>query len=82
MAFDIAKAIEKLGEAVNSGFSYATRCKERQSETEIIKDWKKQQKAIDNAEHLILVSYKYFSTFSEDDKNDFKDYFEKFLKYN
>lgn len=40
MAFDIAKAIEKLGEAVNSGFSYAERCKKHQSETEIIKDHK------------------------------------------
>lgn len=82
MAFDVAKAIEKLGEAVNSGFSYAERCKERQAETEIIKDRKKLQKAVDCAEHIILIAYRYFSTFSKDDQDEFKDYFEKFLKYN
>lgn len=82
MAFDFAKAIEKLGDAVNSGFSYAERCKKQQSETELIKDWKKQQKAIDSAEHLILISYKYFSTFDEDDKEQFKKHFEKFWSNN
>lgn len=82
MPFDIAKAIEALGEAVNSGFSYAERCKEKQSETEIIKDRKKLQKAVDNAEKLILVAYKYFNTFEEEDKKDFENYVEKFLKYN
>lgn len=82
MPFDIAKAIEKLGEAVNSGFSYAERCKEHQSETEIIKDRKKLQKAVDNAERLILVAYKYFSTFSKEDKKEFEDLLEKFMRYN
>lgn len=82
MAFDIAKAIEKLGEAVNSGFSYAERCKKQQSETEIIKDHKKLQKGIDSAEHLILISYRYFNQFSEEDQKEYKKYFKKFWKNN
>lgn len=82
MAFDVAKAIEALGEAVNSGFSYAERCKKSQSETELIKDWKRQQKAIDYAEKLILVFSKYIDNLSETDQKDFEELFEKFLKYN
>ena len=78
MSFDFAKAIEKLGEAVNSGFSYAERCKKSQSETEIIKDRKKLQIGIDCAEHIILISYKYFSQFSEEDQEDYIKYFKKF----
>lgn len=82
MAFDIAKAIEKLGEAVNSGFSYAERCKKHQSETEIIKDHKKLQIGIDCAEHLILISYRYFDKFSEEDQKDYEKYFKKFWRNN
>lgn len=82
MTFDFAKAIEKLGEAVNSGFSYAERCKKHQSETELIKDWKRQQKAIDSAEKLILIAYKYFNAFAEDDKEQFEKCFEKFWSNN
>lgn len=82
MSFDFAKAIEKLGEAVNSGFSYAERCKKAQSETEIIKDWKKQQKAVDSAEHIILIAYKYFNSFNKNDQEQFEKYFEKFWDNN
>lgn len=82
MAFDVAKAIEKLGEAVDSGFSYAERCKKSQSETEIINDWKKQQKAINYAEKLILVFSKYLDNLSKDDREEFEKLFEKFLNYN
>lgn len=82
MSFDFTRAIEKLGEAVSSGFSYAERCKKHQSETEIIKDWKRQQRAIDSAEYLILIAYKYFNTFNEDDKEEFKKHFENFWKNN
>ena len=38
MAFDVPKAIEKLAEAVKSGFRYAEEAKEHQSETEVLKE--------------------------------------------
>ena len=82
MAFDFAKAFEVFVEAVKNGFSYAERCKKSQSETEVIKDRKKLQKAVDYAEKLIVISGKYHNQFSDEDKEDFSKNFEKFLKYN
>ena len=82
MAFDIAKTIEELGKAANSGFSYAEEAKERQSETAILKDRKKMQKAINIAEKIILLTYKYYLKFSEKDKRKFNNLLEDFIKYN
>lgn len=82
MAFDVPKAIEALGKATEKGFSYAEKAKERQSETEIIKDRKKLQKAVNIAEHIILLAYKYYFMFSKDDKKDFENLLEDFLKVN
>lgn len=82
MPFDFAEAFKAFGEAVKSGFSYAERCKKSQSETEIIKDRNKLQKAVDYAEKIILLSGQYHGSFNEDDKKEFEKLFEKFLKYN
>ena len=61
MAFDIAKAVESIGQAVEGGFSYAEKAKENQSETEIIKINKRYVKALNTAEKLILLTYRYFN---------------------
>ena len=61
MTFDVPKAIEKLAEAVKSGFRYAEEAKGRQSETEVIKQNKRYRKAIDAAEHIIIMMYPSFT---------------------
>ena len=82
MAFDIAKAIEVLGEATKNGFSYAEKVKETQSETEIIKANKRQLKGLNIAEAIIILAYKYFENFDKADKKEFKKLLKKFTKYN
>ena len=82
MAFDVAGAVEKLSEAVKSGFRFAETAKEKQSETAILKDRKKLQKAVNYAEKLILLAYRYYGDFSDDDKKDFEHFLEKFLENN
>lgn len=82
MPFDIAKAIETLGKAADSGFSFAEEAKERQSETAILKDRASLQKAVNLSEKIILLSYKYYNSFSKKDKREFKSLVEEFIKYN
>ncbi len=82
MAFDLPKAIEMLSEAVKNGFRFAETAKNRQSETEIIKEKKKLKKATDIAEKIILLTYKYLDTFSENDQENFIDLINDFKKYN
>jgi hypothetical protein len=55
MVFDFAKAIEKVGEAIKSGFSYAEKAKEHQSETQIVKDKKRLKKATNIAQEAFRL---------------------------
>lgn len=82
MPFDVPKAIESLGKAAEGGFSFAKTAKEHQSETAILKDRDSLQKAVNFAEKIILLCYRYYNQFSKDDKKEFEDLLEKFLKYN
>lgn len=83
MAFDVPKAIEALGKATEKGFAFAETAKTRQSETEIIKDRKNLQKAVNIAEKLFILTAKYyFTAFSDEDKQKFGSYLKDFLKYN
>lgn len=82
MPFDVPKAIEALGKATDSGFSFAKTVKEKQSETAILKDRDSLQKAVNIAEKIILLIYRYYDTFSKEDKKEFNNLLEKFLKYN
>ena len=82
MAFDIAKAVESIGQAVEGGFSYAEKAKEKQSETEIIKINKRYVKAINTAEKLILLTYRYFNDFKEKDQKEYEELIQRFIKYN
>lgn len=82
MAFDFAKAIEKVGEAIKNGFSYAEKVKEKQSETEILKDRKNLQKAVDISEEIIEIMFKYLPLYLEQDADDLQKLVKKFRKYN
>ena len=80
--FDIPKAIEKLSEAVNSGLHYAEEAKERQSETEILKDRKKLQKAVNAAEELIIMMYPCYMPADDEEERKFAKLLKKFLENN
>ena len=82
MAFDFAKAIEKVGEAIKNGFSYAEKVKEKQSETAILKDRKNLQKAVDISEEIIEIMFKYLPLYLEQDADDLQKLVKKFRKYN
>ena len=80
--FDIPKAIEKLSEAVNSGLHYAEEAKERQSETEILKDRNKLQKAVNAAEELIIMMYPCYTPADDEQERKFAKLLKKFLENN
>lgn len=82
MAFDVPKAIEKLAEAVKSGLRYAEEAKERQSETEILKDRKKLQKAVNAAEELIIMMYPCYTSADDEEERKFAKLLKKFLENN
>lgn len=82
MPFDAAEAIEKLSEAVNSGFRYAEKAKEAQSETELLKDRKKLQTAVNCAEKLIILMFPYFSPLTVKEYREFSKLLKKFLENN
>lgn len=82
MPFDVAKAIEVIGNAVKSISDYAKTAKKRQSETQIIKELKKLEKAVDVAEKMFNIFFKYFDDLSEDDQKAIEKMLAKFQRNN
>ena len=76
------KALEVIGNAIKSISDSFAVSKKRQSETEILKEKKRLKKAVDIAEDIIQLTYKYLPLMTEEDVEDFKKYVEKFKKYN
>lgn len=76
------EALEVIGNAIKSISDSFAVFKKRQSETEILKEKKRLKKAVDIAENIIQLIYKYLPLMSEEDVEDFKKYVEKFKKYN
>lgn len=76
------EALEVIGNAIKSISDSFAVLKKRQSETEILKEKKRLKKAVDIAENIIQLIYKYLPLMSEEDVEDFKKYVEKFKKYN
>ena len=76
------EALEVIGNAIKSISDSLAVSKKRQSETEILKEKKRLKKAVDIAENIIHLIYKYLPLMTEEDIEDFKKYVEKFKKYN
>ena len=76
------EALEVIGNAIKSISDSFAVFKKRQSETEILKEKKRLKKAVDIAEDIIQLIYKYLPLMTEEDIEDFKKYVEKFKKYN
>ena len=82
MPFDVAKAIETVGNAVKGISDYAKTAKKRQSETQIIKELKKLEKAVNAAEKMFNIFFQYFEKLSDEDKKEIEKLLEKFQKNN
>lgn len=76
------EALEVIGNAIKSISDSFAVSKKRQSETEILKEKKRLKKAVDIAENIIQLTYKYLPLMTEEDIEDFKKHVEKFKKYN
>ena len=79
---DITSAIKAVGEAFKSLFDYADTAKTRQSETQIIKELKKLEKAVNAAEKMFNIFFQYFEKLSDEDKKEIEKLLEKFQENN
>lgn len=76
------EALEVIGNAIKSVSDSFAVFKKRQSETEILKDRKSLQKAVDIAEEIIEIMFKYLPLYLEQDVDDLQKLVKKFRKYN
>ena len=82
MSFDITEAVKAIGEAFKSLFDFAETAKTRQSETQIIKELKKLEKAVNAAEKMFNIFFQYFDKLPEDDQKELEKLLEKFQENN
>ena len=74
------KALESALDALKSVFDFASTAKEHQSETEIIKEKRDLEDAVNTAEEIIELFDKYQTYLSDDDWKSFKKLVKKFNK--
>ena len=79
---DVTSAIKALGKAAESGFSFVEKLKDKQSESAIIKFAKEKIKAITIAEKIIILCFKYYYVFSEEDQEKFNKLLNDFIRHN
>lgn len=82
MPLDITEAVKAIGEAFKSLFDFAETAKTRQSETQIIKELKKLEKAVNAAEKMFNIFFQYFEKLSDEDKKEIEKLLEKFQENN
>lgn len=80
MPFDFAKAIECIGEAFKSGFSYAAELKDKQCETKVLRDNIRLKDATNIAEKIFEISDKYKRYYTAKDLKNYKKLMKKFNK--
>lgn len=76
----ISAAVEAASNAIKSVFDFASTAKENQSETEIIKEKRDLEDAVNTAEEIIELFNKYQFHLSDDDWKSFKRLVKKFNK--
>lgn len=80
MFLTFTRVIKSVTEALNSLCDFLKTSKERQSETAVLKENARFKKALNAAEDIIILIYKYLPLLEEDDAEDFKKLVEKFKK--
>ena len=86
--FDIPKAIEAISNVFKSALDFAETAKERQSETEIIKERKSKKKiiienkrlkkAVNIAEKIFRIFFKYFDKLTKKDREKVEELIDEF----
>lgn len=84
--YDIPKAIQAFFEAIKNAFSYAETSKNRQCETEVLKNKKQLSKKGEKQEDLILdmaaLLEKYMPTFTKVDRIRARVYLQRIKRVN
>ena len=78
--FASSKILEAVTDALKSVFDYAGTAKEHQSETEIIKEKRDLEDAVNTAEEIIELFNKYQTYLTDDDWKSYKKLIKKFNK--
>ena len=78
----ISAAIKAVFDSLPYFFSFAKTRKEHQSESEVIKDREKLQKASDVAEDILILAFKYKRYMTEKDQKKLLYLLRKFKKNN
>lgn len=82
MPLFISSVINSVTGAFKSLCDFLKTSKEHQSETAVLKENARFKKALNAAEDIIILIYKYLPLLEEDDAEDFKKLVEKFQKNN
>lgn len=80
--FDISDAIKSVGEAFTSLFNWLKANKDTLAETQIIKELKKREKAVNIAEKMFNIFFKYIDNLSQEDKEIIIKLLKKFQENN
>ncbi len=76
--FDIPKAIEAISNVFKSALDFAETAKDRQSETEVIKEKKRLKKAVNIAEKIFRIFFKYFDKLTKKDREKVEELIDEF----
>ncbi len=79
---DISDAIKSIGEAFTSLFNYLKKNREKQIDTQFLAEHKKLLKAVDTAEKMFNIFFKYIDSLPEDDKKEIIKLLSKFQENN
>lgn len=75
-------AIKSIGEAFTSLFNYLKKNREEQIDTQFLTEHKKLLKAVDTAEKMFNIFFKYIDSLPEDDKKEIIKLLSKFQENN
>ena len=77
-----ASTFKSISDSITSIVNYLTVSKDKQLETEIVKEKKSSKKASDISEKMFKIVLKYIDTFEEKDKKRIEKLYDDFLEKN
>lgn len=77
-----SSTLKSISDSVTSIVNYLTVSKDKQLETEIVKEKKSLKKASDISEKMFKIVLKYIDTFEEKDKKRIEKLYDDFLEKN
>ena len=77
-----SSTLKSISDSITSIVNYLTLSKDKQLETEIVKEKKSLKKASDISEKMFKIVLKYIDTFEEKDKKRIEKLYDDFLEKN